>query len=120
MELPKVSKAAASAADSGAALCKLLVQGVFLFTGVFSTCMAEFVFNQGTGDQARSSARRRSSRTSTVQTWRFACGAGATGGAAAAAALCTLPAGELGLVPDLPQDADAVARADRGAGMVHP
>ncbi|KAE9064550.1 hypothetical protein PF007_g29158, partial [Phytophthora fragariae] len=64
MELPKVSKAAASAADSGAALCKLLVQGVFLFTGVFSTCMAEFVFNQGTGDQARSSARRRSSRTS--------------------------------------------------------
>ncbi|KAE9118462.1 hypothetical protein PF010_g8210 [Phytophthora fragariae] len=64
MELPKVSKAAASAADSGAALCKLLVQGVFLFTGVFSTCMAQFVFNQGTGDQARSSARRRSSRTS--------------------------------------------------------
>ncbi|KAE8883523.1 hypothetical protein PF005_g29944 [Phytophthora fragariae] len=25
-----------------------------------------------------------------VQTWRFACGAGATGGAAAAAALCTV------------------------------
>ncbi|KAE9039198.1 hypothetical protein PR003_g5325 [Phytophthora rubi] len=50
MELPKVSKAA-SATDSGAALRKLLVQGVFLFTGVFSTCVAQFVFYQGAGDQ---------------------------------------------------------------------
>ncbi|KAE9305135.1 hypothetical protein PF008_g21796 [Phytophthora fragariae] len=40
MELPKVSKAATSAADSGSALRKLLVQGVFHFTGVFSTCVA--------------------------------------------------------------------------------
>lgn len=46
-----MSKVSASAADSGAALRKLLVQGVFLFTGVFSTCVAQFVFYQGAGDQ---------------------------------------------------------------------
>ncbi|GMF65648.1 unnamed protein product [Phytophthora lilii] len=51
MELPKVSAAAAKPAESGAALRKLLVQGVFLFTGVFSTCVAQFVFYQGAGDQ---------------------------------------------------------------------
>ncbi|KAK1942381.1 hypothetical protein P3T76_005880 [Phytophthora citrophthora] len=53
MELPKVSKAAASAmeAERGAALRKLLVQGVFLFTGVLSTCVAQFVFYQGAGEQ---------------------------------------------------------------------
>jgi drug/metabolite transporter (DMT)-like permease len=54
MELPKVSSAKttpAMAAESGAALRKLLVQGVFLFTGVLSTCVAQFVFYQGAGDQ---------------------------------------------------------------------
>ncbi|KAL4146125.1 hypothetical protein PRNP1_011997 [Phytophthora ramorum] len=49
MELPKVSKAAG--VESGAALRKLLVQGVFLSTGVLSTCVAQFVFYQGAGDQ---------------------------------------------------------------------
>ncbi|KAE8993762.1 hypothetical protein PR002_g20141 [Phytophthora rubi] len=68
MELPKVSKAATSAADSGSALRKLLVQGVFHFTGVFSTCVAQFVFYRGAVDHWQllaqlSSAKRRSSRT---------------------------------------------------------
>ncbi|TYZ63216.1 hypothetical protein PybrP1_003213 [[Pythium] brassicae (nom. inval.)] len=34
-----------------AAVHQLVVQGVFLFTGVFSTCAAQFVFYQGAGDQ---------------------------------------------------------------------
>ncbi|KAG7382229.1 hypothetical protein PHYPSEUDO_005115 [Phytophthora pseudosyringae] len=53
MELPKVSKATtmAMAAERGAALRKLMVQGVFLSTGVLSTCVAQFVFYQGAGDQ---------------------------------------------------------------------
>ncbi|KAE9192789.1 hypothetical protein PF005_g18324 [Phytophthora fragariae] len=46
MELPKVSKAATSAADSGSALRKLLVQGVFHFTGVFSTCLSSALERQ--------------------------------------------------------------------------
>ncbi|KAE9318512.1 hypothetical protein PF008_g18494 [Phytophthora fragariae] len=50
MELPKMSRAAASATDSGSALRKLLVQGVFLFMGVFSTCVAQLVFYQGAVD----------------------------------------------------------------------
>ncbi|EEY70215.1 uncharacterized protein PITG_19466 [Phytophthora infestans T30-4] len=50
--VPKVSKASSTmATERRAALIKLLVQGVFLFTGVFSTCMAQFVFYQGAGDQ---------------------------------------------------------------------
>ncbi|GMF42652.1 unnamed protein product [Phytophthora fragariaefolia] len=47
MQQPEASKAPAD----GAPLRKLLVQGVFLSTGVFSTCAAQFVFYQGAGDQ---------------------------------------------------------------------
>ncbi|TMW55402.1 hypothetical protein Poli38472_013293 [Pythium oligandrum] len=35
----------------GDALVKFFVQFVFLFTGVFSTCAAQYVFYQGAGDQ---------------------------------------------------------------------
>lgn len=36
---------------SAGAARKLAVQGVFLATGVFSTCAAQFVFYEGAGDQ---------------------------------------------------------------------
>lgn len=46
MDVPKVSTS-----KGGDLLQKLLVQGVFLLTGVLSTCVAQFVFYQGAGDQ---------------------------------------------------------------------
>ncbi|KAG7382110.1 hypothetical protein PHYBOEH_010618 [Phytophthora boehmeriae] len=49
MELPQVAKASAS--ERSKSLRQLAVQFVFLFTGVLSTCVAQFVFYQGAGDQ---------------------------------------------------------------------
>jgi drug/metabolite transporter (DMT)-like permease len=41
----------AQALLQSSAVRKYAVQGVFLFTGVFSTCAAQYVFYQGAGDQ---------------------------------------------------------------------
>ncbi|CEG49683.1 uncharacterized protein PHALS_07435 [Plasmopara halstedii] len=46
MDVPHISMS-----KSGVAIQKLVVQGIFLFTGVISTCVAQFVFYQGAGDQ---------------------------------------------------------------------
>lgn len=47
MELPTVAKRSCASAS----LRAMGVQFVFLFTGVFSTCVAQFVFYQGAGSQ---------------------------------------------------------------------
>ncbi|GAB9463526.1 hypothetical protein Gpo141_00000982 [Globisporangium polare] len=39
------------ALSKSSAVRKYAIQGVFLFTGVFSTCAAQYVFYQGAGDQ---------------------------------------------------------------------
>lgn len=49
---PRTSQLLALA--KGSAVRKYAVQGVFLFTGVFSTCAAQYVFYQGAGGTIRS------------------------------------------------------------------
>lgn len=46
--------ATVAALAKSSAVRKYAIQGVFLFTGVFSTCAAQYVFYQGAGGTARS------------------------------------------------------------------